>query len=118
MSAAATLRSFTATQLGFIFALFALVLGALVGLTVTGHDSAGLTGQIVTLAGLVGLGAHQRATSQVVAKIDRQTNGVLTARIREAVQEALAADRHAQLDPFDDDDDHDTLPDPWAEVRA
>lgn len=73
-----------------LVATFALLLAAVVVLIMTGNDPQTLVTVGVTLAGVLGLGAHQAATGKVIAKIDKQTNGVLTARIKSAVADALA----------------------------
>jgi hypothetical protein len=69
---------------------FLAVLGAFVALTLTGHDPQTLAVFAATVTGFLGLGAHQAVQSKTIAKIDKQTNGVLTGRIRDAVAEALA----------------------------
>jgi hypothetical protein len=70
------------------------VLAAYVALTLTGHDASGLTSTVVTLLGVAGLGVHvERRTQEqnaTIAKIDRQTNGVLDRRIREGTKAAVA----------------------------
>lgn len=70
------------------------VLAAYVALALTGHDTAGLVNALVTLAGVTGLAAHiEHRTQQqnrTIAKIDKQTNGVLDTRIREGTKAAVA----------------------------
>lgn len=73
---------------------FCAVLGAVVALVLTGHDPQTLASVALTLAGILGLGAHQAATGKTIAKIDKQTNGVLTGRIKAAVREALNEENH------------------------
>jgi hypothetical protein len=73
---------------------FVAVLGAYVVLALAGKDTAGLVSAVVTLLGVSGLAAHieQRTRGQdaTLAKIEKQTNGVLDARIREGVKTAIA----------------------------
>ena len=73
---------------------FAIVLvAAYVILAITGHYDGTFVTFLVTIGGLVGLGGHQAATAKAqtktLTKIDQQTNGVLTQRIKDAVAEAL-----------------------------
>lgn len=82
--------------------LLVCLTGAAVALTFAGMDPAaivglltGITGIGATLIGLLGkLSSLHRETAQqteTIAKIDHQTNGVLTARIKQAVAEVLDA---------------------------
>lgn len=76
---------------------FVVVIGAYVTLTLAGQDTNGFLTFLGVLAGLVGLGGHNevrlRRQDQTLAKIDKQTNGVLDGRIhqgaRKAVRDAL-----------------------------
>lgn len=85
------------------------ILCAYVVLVVTGHaDQAnGLAPLIVTVLGVTGLAGHiekrTQEQNQVIAKIDRQTNGVLTERIqtgtRTAVEQLLQEHNIIPADP-------------------
>lgn len=70
------------------------VLAAYVALALTGHDTAGLVQALVTLAGVGGLGVHfERRTQEQnvrIAKIDKQTNGVLDQRILDGAHKAIS----------------------------
>lgn len=79
-----------------VFSLLAAFLGliaAYVVLTLHGHDGDKLVMALIPLLGAVGVAIHgeSRHRSQVttLAKIDRQTNGVLTARIRDGATAAV-----------------------------
>lgn len=71
------------------------ILTAYVVLVVTGHaDQAnGLAPLVVTVLGVTGLAGHIEKRTQeqneVIRKIDRQTNGVLTERIHAGTQAAV-----------------------------
>lgn len=71
------------------------ILAAYVALVITGHEEAatGLAPMIVTVLGVAGLGAHVEKRTQeqntTIAKIDRQTNGVLDRRIHDGTQAAV-----------------------------
>lgn len=71
------------------------ILAAYVALVVTGHaDQAnGLAPLIVTVLGVTGLAGHIEKRTQeqnaTIAKIDRQTNGVLDKRIHEGTTAAM-----------------------------
>lgn len=71
-----------------------LILAAYVVLSLSGVDTSGLINLVLTLAGVGTVGVHQAvrldAQDTTLRKIDRQTNGILTARIKAAVAEALA----------------------------
>lgn len=73
--------------------VFALLLAAYVTLTITGHDTGGLVALgAPVLAGLLLAAKVQTLTTQqndVLAKIDRNTNGALDGRIREGVAAVL-----------------------------
>jgi apolipoprotein N-acyltransferase len=80
---------------------FLALLAAYVVLAVTHNDAEGVVRLATTLAAVFGLGVYQRATHKATARkldqqntalaqITEQTNGVLTARIKNAVHEALA----------------------------
>jgi hypothetical protein len=70
------------------------VLAAYVALTLAGQDATGLVSVVVTLLGVTGLGAHIEARTQqqnrTIAKIDKQTNGVLDRRIHDGTKAAVA----------------------------
>lgn len=69
------------------------LLGAYVALVLNGHDASGLVQAVVTLLGVLGLGAHvehrTRQQNATIAKIDRQTNGVLDQRIEAGSERAM-----------------------------
>lgn len=69
------------------------VLGAFTALTLAGLNTDGLVQLVVTVGGLLGLGAaHQqsnRRQNAVLSKIDKQTNGVLTERIETGAEAAV-----------------------------
>jgi len=73
---------------------FLAVIGAYVALVLTGHDASGLVSAVVTLIGVTGLGLHieKRTKEQnaTIAKIDRQTNGVLDQRILDGTTAAVS----------------------------
>lgn len=73
---------------------FLAVLAAYVALVLTDHDPSGLVPMVVTVLGVLGLGAHIEKRTQeqnaTIAKIDRQTNGVLTQRIEEGTRKAVS----------------------------
>lgn len=81
------------------------LLGAYVALTLAGHDASGLVQSVVTLLGVLGLGAHvehrTRQQNATIEKIDRQTNGVLDGRIERgaarAVRQALREAGYSHL---------------------
>lgn len=80
---------------------FAVLLGTYVVLSLNGQDVGGFLTFVVTVAGLLGIGARGEARGRrdraVIDKIDHQTNGVLTGRIKAAVNEALdERDRQAR----------------------
>lgn len=85
------------------------VLTAYVCLALAGVDTGGFINAIVTLAGLLGLGAHvERRTVQQNRQLDtitRQTNGVLDERIRNGSETAIrkllreAGYTHIDADP-------------------
>lgn len=72
---------------------FIALLAAYVVLTLNGQDATGLLDWVLVFLAAVGLGGHQemrlRSQDKTLAKIDGQTNGVLTARIREGATEAV-----------------------------
>lgn len=72
---------------------FIATLGAYLALTLTGHDANELVPTVATLLGLVGLTGHiEKRTQQqnaVIAKIDKQTNGVLDGRIQDGTKTAI-----------------------------
>lgn len=74
-------------------AVFALLLGAFVTLTLAGRDTGGLVAiGAPVLAGLLLAAKVQTVTQQqneTLAKIDRNTNGALDGRIREGVSSVL-----------------------------
>lgn len=76
--------------------VFLSVLGVFTALTLTGHDTTPLIQLAVTLLGLGGVGAHHelrtRQQNQRIAKIDKQTNGVLTARIENGARKAIRSE--------------------------
>lgn len=82
-----------------LVATLAVVIGAYVFLAAAGLDVSAFMTFVVTVGGLAGLGARGEARSRrdrrVLDKIDHQTNGVLTARIKTAVTAAMA-ERDAQ----------------------
>lgn len=69
------------------------LLGAYCLLVLNGRDADGLVQAVVTLLGVVGLGAHvehrTRQQNHIIAKIDRQTNGVLSERIEAGSERAV-----------------------------
>lgn len=71
------------------------VLAAYVALTLAGQDATGLVSVVVTLLGVTGLGAHVEHRTQqqnrTIAKIDKQTNGVLDRRIHDGTKAAVEA---------------------------
>lgn len=73
---------------------FLAVLAAYVVLTLNGHDASGLVSAVLALVGAAGVGVHSevriRQQNAVLAKVDRQTNGVLDQRIREGSAEAVS----------------------------
>lgn len=71
----------------------ALVLGAYVALTITGHDTGALFGALVPLLGVLGLAGHVEARTRQqnaqLGQIEHQTNGQLTKRIRVESRKAM-----------------------------
>lgn len=71
------------------------IIAAYVVLVVTGHgdEAQGLAPMVVTVLGVFGLGAHvekrTQEQNQTIAKIDRQTNGVLDRRIHDGTRQAV-----------------------------
>ena len=72
------------------------IIGAYVALVLTGHgdNAGGLVSAVVMLLGAVGVSAHVETRTQqqnrTIAKIDRQTNGVLEGRIERGATRAVA----------------------------
>lgn len=71
------------------------ILAAYVALVLTGNDPSGLGEMVLMLLSVLGLGAHVEHRTQqqnaTIAKIDRQTNGVLDQRIHDGTSKAVAA---------------------------
>lgn len=71
------------------------VLASFVVLVLTGHadQAPALASIVVTVAGLLGLGSHVEKRTQeqneTIAKIDKQTNGVLDKRIHDGTTAAV-----------------------------
>lgn len=76
-----------------VLVAFLAVLGGFVALTWRGQPTDGLVQLVLTVGGLLGLGAHQQANTRkqnsVLSKIDKQTNGILTERIDAGAETAI-----------------------------
>lgn len=95
--------------------VFLALFGTFAVLTATGKDVTLLVGVLVQLAGLGGVVVHSEARTRQqntrLDKIDHQTNGVLTRRIRAGarreIREALVeAGIRVELVPDDDEHGH------------
>lgn len=88
-----------------LVAAVAIVVAGYVGLTVAGYDGSGLFSGLVTIAGVLGLGAHVetrvRQQNEQLQTITRQTNGVLDARIHEQTAKAVRKVLAEQPPPVD-----------------
>lgn len=88
-----SLATVPARVLVVVLVAFLAVLGVFAALSWRGLDTGGLVQLVVTVGGLLGLGAaHHGSTRKqnaVLSKIDKQTNGVLTQRIEEGVRKVL-----------------------------
>jgi hypothetical protein len=76
--------------------VFALVVGGFVVLSVQDKDVSAFVGLVTPILSALFVVNHLSNQDQVLRKINEQTNGVLTQRIKDAVSEALS-DRDAML---------------------
>jgi hypothetical protein len=70
--------------------VFALVVGGFVVITLTGKDVSAFVGLVSPILSALFVVNHLTNQDQVLNKISEQTNGVLTQKIKDAVQAALA----------------------------
>lgn len=88
-----SLATVPARVLVVVLVAFLAVLGVFAALSWRGLDTGGLVQLVVTVGGLLGLGAaHHGSTRKqnaVLSKIDKQTNGVLTKRIEDGAEAAV-----------------------------
>ena len=78
-----------ALQLG----VFALVIAGFVLITLKGKDVSAFVGLVSPILSALFIVNHLTNQDQVLSKINEQTNGVLTQKIKDAVQAALQAAR-------------------------
>ncbi|MDT0442329.1 hypothetical protein [Streptomyces johnsoniae] len=69
--------------------VFALVVAGFVALTVKGAETAEYVGMVTPVLAAVFVVNHLTRQDQTINEIHKNTNGVLTERIRKAVQQAL-----------------------------